>query len=92
MGKHHSPNTMVGTLLPKAGTNRSTLFLDNGSFVRYRLGRAHIANELFHYSNGYTLETDTQQRGVASEAVVVRELIVGDFGGDDPAIGPPWLS
>ena len=24
--------------------------------------------------------------------MVVRELIVGDFGGDDPAIGPPWLS
>ena len=52
MGKHYSPNAMVGTLLPKAGTNRSTLFLDDGSFVRYRLGRANIADELLHYSDG----------------------------------------
>lgn len=41
---------MIVALLTKAGTDRSTLLLDNGSLVGNRLGRANIADELFYYS------------------------------------------
>lgn len=48
----HLPGVGVVALLPEACTDGSALLLDDGSFVGNRLGRTHIADELFHCSTG----------------------------------------
>lgn len=42
------PDVVVVAILSKAGANRSTLLLDDGSLVGNRLGRTHIANKLLY--------------------------------------------
>lgn len=44
------PCVGIVAILPKAGPDGGALLLDHGPFIRNRLGRADIANELFHYT------------------------------------------
>lgn len=42
------PYAMVVALLAETGSDRGALFLDDGSLVCNRLGRTHVADELFY--------------------------------------------
>jgi hypothetical protein len=70
------PHIRIVALLPEACTNRSTLFLDDGSLVRNCLRSADIADELFEGAHGGCLAVqcahhsssieDTKQMGAWS--------------------------
>lgn len=60
---HDAPDAMVMALLSEAGAYGSTLLLDHRPFVCDRLGRADIANKLFHWV------FETGQRNVAKASL-----------------------